>query len=87
MAQQKSVTLVISHLLDPQHSQRYEEWLGKIMPIAAEFPGHLGANVIRPAAGQNLWSVIIRFDTLGAPLRPGRSRKPVGNWWLRLPHC
>ncbi len=64
MAQQKSVTLVISHLLDPQHSQRYEEWLGKIMPIAAEFPGHLGANVIRPAAGQNLWSVIIRFDTL-----------------------
>ncbi|STV84244.1 antibiotic biosynthesis monooxygenase [Klebsiella pneumoniae] len=69
MAQQKSVTLVISHLLDPQHSQRYEEWLGKIMPIAAEFPGHLGANVIRPAAGQNLWSVIIRFDTLGAPLR------------------
>ncbi len=69
MAQQKSVTPVISHLLDPQHSQRYEEWLGKIMPIAAEFPGHLGANVIRPAAGQNLWSVIIRFDTLGAPLR------------------
>lgn len=68
MAQQKSVTPVISHLLDPQHSQRYEEWLGKIMPIAAEFPGHLGANVIRPAAGQNLWSVIIRFDT-GAPLR------------------
>lgn len=69
MAQQKSVTTVISHLLDPQHSQRYEEWLGKIMPIAAEFPGHLGANVIRPAAGQNLWSVIIRFDTTGAPLR------------------
>jgi antibiotic biosynthesis monooxygenase (ABM) superfamily enzyme len=34
------------------------------MPIAAEFPGHLGANVIRPAAGQNLWSVIIRFDTI-----------------------
>ena len=64
MAQQKSVTLVISHLLDPQHGRRYEEWLGKIMPIAAEFPGHLGANVIRPAAGQNLWSVIIRFDTL-----------------------
>lgn len=42
MAQQKSVTLVISHLLDPQHSQRYEEWLGKIMPIAAEFPAILG---------------------------------------------
>ena len=64
MAQQKSVTLVISHVLDPEHGQRYEAWLGKIMPIAAEFPGHLGANVIRPAPGQNLWSVIIRFDTI-----------------------
>lgn len=64
MAQQKSVTLVISHMLDPEHGKRYEEWLGKIMPVAAEFPGHLGANVIRPGAGQNLWSVIIRFDTI-----------------------
>lgn len=64
MAQQKSVTLVISHVLDPEHGQRYEAWLGKIMPIAAEFPGHLGANVIRPAPGQNLWSIIIRFDTI-----------------------
>ncbi len=64
MAQQKSVTLVISHVLDPEHGQQYEAWLGKIMPIAAEFPGHLGANVIRPAPGQNLWSVIIRFDTI-----------------------
>ena len=35
MAQQKSVTLVISHLLDPQHGQRYEEWLGKIMIFCA----------------------------------------------------
>ncbi|EPY1568447.1 antibiotic biosynthesis monooxygenase [Raoultella planticola] len=64
MTQQKSVTLVISHTLDPEHGERYEQWLGKIMPVAAEFPGHLGANVIRPTAGQNLWSVIIRFDTI-----------------------
>ena len=64
MTQQKSVTLVISHTLDPEHGKRYEQWLGKIMPVAAEFPGHLGANVIRPAPGQNLWSVIIRFDTI-----------------------
>lgn len=49
MAQQKSVTLVISHVLDPEHGQQYEAWLGKIMPIAAEFPGHLGAtSFVRP---------------------------------------
>ncbi|PLP19597.1 antibiotic biosynthesis monooxygenase, partial [Klebsiella michiganensis] len=26
MAQQKSVTLVISHVLDPEHGQQYEAW-------------------------------------------------------------
>ncbi|VFS60034.1 Uncharacterised protein [Raoultella planticola] len=30
--------------------------LGKIMPVAAEFPGHLGANVIRPTGRADLWS-------------------------------
>ncbi|VEC59464.1 Antibiotic biosynthesis monooxygenase [Klebsiella aerogenes] len=81
------LTLVISHLLDPQHSQRYEEWLGKIMPIAAEFPGHLGANVIRPAAGQNLWSVIIRFDTLEHLYALDAVGNPSATGGLRLPHC
>lgn len=43
--------------------------------IAAEFPGHLGANVIRPAAGQNLWSVNpLRYP--GAPLRPDAVGNP-----------
>ena len=64
MAQNKHVTLVITHTLLPEQAQRYEQWLGKIMPVAAEFPGHLGANVIRPADGDNLWNIIIRFDTL-----------------------
>lgn len=64
MAENRQVTLVITHLLLPGQAERYEEWLAKIMPQAAEFPGHLGANVIRPSAGQNVWNVIIRFDTL-----------------------
>ena len=64
MAQNKPVTLVITHTLQPNQAARYEQWLGKIMPVAAEFPGHLGANVIRPTDGHNLWSIIIRFDTL-----------------------
>lgn len=42
MAQNKHVTLVITHTLLPEQAQRYEQWLGKIMPVAAEFPGHLG---------------------------------------------
>jgi antibiotic biosynthesis monooxygenase (ABM) superfamily enzyme len=64
MAQTSHVTLVITHMLLPGQAERYEQWLGKIMPVAAEFSGHLGANVIRPSEGQNLWTVIIRFDTI-----------------------
>lgn len=42
MAQQKSVTLVISHLLDPQHSQRYESGSVKLCPLRQNFPAILG---------------------------------------------
>lgn len=64
MAQNKHVTLVITHALKPGQEADYEAWLGRIMPIAAEFPGHLGANVIRPGAGMNEWNIVIRFDSL-----------------------
>jgi hypothetical protein len=64
MPQNSHVTLVITHTLLDGQAERYEQWLGKIMPIAAAVPGHLGANVIRPSEGQNLWTVIIRFDSL-----------------------
>jgi antibiotic biosynthesis monooxygenase (ABM) superfamily enzyme len=64
MTQQKHVTLVITHALRPEDGAAYEAWLGKIMPVAAEYPGHLGANVIRPVDGQEMWNIVIRFDTL-----------------------
>lgn len=64
MTQQNPVTLVITHALNPQDAQVYEQWLGKIMPVAADYPGHLGANVIRPVEGHGKWNIIIRFDTL-----------------------
>ena len=86
MAQQKSVTLVISHVLDPEHGQQYEAWLGKIMPIAAEFPGHLGANVIRPAPGQEFMGVIIRFDT-SEHLYAWTQSETAASWWRKLRRC
>lgn len=64
MAENKPVTLVITHVLQPEHHAHYESWLEKIMPVAAAFPGHLGANVIRPVQGDNRWNVVIRFDSL-----------------------
>ena len=64
VAENRPVTLVITHTLLPEHHQHYEAWLGKITPLAARFPGHLGASVIRPVAGSNHWNVVIRFDSI-----------------------
>jgi uncharacterized protein len=58
------VTLFIQHHLQPQAHAPYEQWLKKIIPLAARFPGHRGVNVIRPAAGEHGYTVTLRFDTL-----------------------
>jgi antibiotic biosynthesis monooxygenase (ABM) superfamily enzyme len=42
----------------------YEQWLKKVVPIAARFPGHRGVNVIHPAAGGLQYTITIRFDSL-----------------------
>ncbi|MFP2513456.1 antibiotic biosynthesis monooxygenase [Buttiauxella agrestis] len=64
MADNNTVTLVITHALIPGQSTRYEEWLAKIMPAAARYPGHLGVHVIRPTTGNDIYNIVIRFDTL-----------------------
>jgi antibiotic biosynthesis monooxygenase (ABM) superfamily enzyme len=59
-----TVTAVIQHELKPEAGPQYEQWLARIIPVAARFPGHRGVNVIRPAPGTNSYTVTIRFDTL-----------------------
>ena len=58
------VTAVIGHEVKPDAGPRYEQWLARIIPVAARFPGHRGVNVIRPAAGTHSYTVTIHFDTL-----------------------
>jgi len=58
------VTLVVQHQLEPDNHPRYEQWLAKIIPVAARFPGHRGVNVIRPVAGAKVYTVTVRFDSL-----------------------
>ncbi len=58
------VTAVIRHDIQPGMQPRYEEWLKRIVPLAARVPGHRGVSVIRPHAGGTLYTVTIRFDTV-----------------------
>jgi antibiotic biosynthesis monooxygenase (ABM) superfamily enzyme len=64
LVQPDMVTSVIQHEVKPGSGPQYEQWLKRIIPVAARFPGHQGVNVIRPPAGANGYTVTIRFDTL-----------------------
>ncbi|UCV23355.1 antibiotic biosynthesis monooxygenase [Ferribacterium limneticum] len=57
----ESVTLHIEQRVRPDAVVRYEEWLRVIAAKAAEYPGHQGVHIIRPPAGHNEYSILIRF--------------------------
>lgn len=60
----ETVTAVIQQTVRRECVADYEQWLKKVVPIAARFPGHRGVNVIHPAAGGLQYTVTIRFDSL-----------------------
>lgn len=57
-------TLVIQHWVGRGKSDEYEQWLGRIMPVSQSYPGHLGANVIRPTDADQPYTIVLRFDTI-----------------------
>ena len=58
-----SATLFIQHRVRHSEIPRYERWLHVILAKAAEYPGHQGVHIIRPPAGDNEYSIVIRFAT------------------------
>ncbi|MDY0746392.1 antibiotic biosynthesis monooxygenase [Paucibacter sp. R3-3] len=58
------VTSVILHQVAAGMRPRYEQWLARIIPVAATFRGHRGVDVIRPPEGSQTYTVAIRFDDL-----------------------
>ena len=60
----ETVTAIIEHAVRQASVDRYEDWLRKVVPIAARFPGHRGVNVIRPASGGLQYTITIHFDSL-----------------------
>ena len=64
LAALERVTVAIRHDVKPAAVQAYEDWLRKVIPVAARFPGHLGVNVIRPAVGGTAYAITLRFASL-----------------------
>lgn len=60
----QGVTVVVRRRVRSDAIGEFEVWLEGILAATAEFPGHLGANVIRPAPGGDQdYVVIFRFDS------------------------
>jgi antibiotic biosynthesis monooxygenase (ABM) superfamily enzyme len=84
------VTIVIEHDVSPAAAERYEQWLARIIPVSARFPGHGGVSVIRPPAGSHRYTVTLRFDTLEHAedwLRSDARRKLVAEIETLLDHA
>jgi antibiotic biosynthesis monooxygenase (ABM) superfamily enzyme len=64
MSAPSEVISVIRHEVRPGSEERYEGWIGKIVPVAKRFPGHAGVTVVRPPASSRTYTVVVRFDEI-----------------------
>jgi hypothetical protein len=58
------VTVVIRHQVRLGARTQYLQWLERIIPVAARFPGHHGVNVAKPSGEGDAYTITIRFDAL-----------------------
>lgn len=57
------VFFIVRHRVKPGMNIEYEKWLKRLMFKAAEFPGHLGVQVIRPFDGGGDFTIAVRFHS------------------------
>ena len=56
-------SIIIRHTVLPQRRDIYETWLKQIIAAAAEFPGHQGVHIVRPAEGNDTFEIAVRFSS------------------------
>jgi Uncharacterized protein conserved in bacteria len=62
--QEGPVTISISRRVKPGFEVQYEDWLHGIVAAAADFPGHMGVNILKPSgATDGRYVLIYKFDT------------------------
>ncbi|SEA77415.1 antibiotic biosynthesis monooxygenase [Alkalimonas amylolytica] len=65
MAKQQPATagasILIHHQVVPDAMDHYEGWLADIIQAAAEFPGHQGVTIVKPAKGLHRYEIAVRF--------------------------
>ena len=77
------VTVIVRRKAKQGRTQEFEEWMDGITHAAMKFEGHMGANIIRPAAGSDNpeYVIIFRFDSYSHLAQWENSE--IRNQWLR----
>jgi antibiotic biosynthesis monooxygenase (ABM) superfamily enzyme len=57
------LTVVVTWRVRQGREEEFEAWRHEISAAALKFPGHMGIDVILPAATQGEYVVVFRFDT------------------------
>lgn len=57
------VSFIITHHVLPDRHDDYEKWLHNIITEAAKYKGHMGAHVMRPGPGEDIYEIAVRFAT------------------------
>ncbi len=58
------VTVIVSRKIVAGKEQEYEDWISGMSQVAANYPGHMGVNVLRPSGStKGEYVTIYRFDT------------------------
>jgi antibiotic biosynthesis monooxygenase (ABM) superfamily enzyme len=58
-----AVTTIIRQRPKPDAVDAYEAWLKEITPLAGQFAGHQGVNIIRPHDSSDAYTVVLHFDS------------------------
>lgn len=59
-----AATVIIGRKVRPGMDREYEKWQEEVNAAAAEYAGHLGAQVSPPTAVQPDWVIVYRFDSV-----------------------
>lgn len=62
-ARSEPVTVTVAREVAPGREADFEAWSDRLTAAAAEFPGYLGAGLLRPSHVGEPWHVVFRFDT------------------------
>jgi antibiotic biosynthesis monooxygenase (ABM) superfamily enzyme len=62
MTADSPISIMVSRRVLQDRRAAFEEALHTLTEASGRFPGHMGASVLKPGAGDNLYRILFRFD-------------------------